>query len=65
MFCFLLRSVARLRLVDIRLNTVCAGGGGQPHVPRGGGGGGGRLGLNHARMCVSKSEVNGFFFGFK
>ena len=29
------------------------------------GGGGGLLGLNHARMCVSKSEGNGFFFGFK
>ena len=28
-------------------------------------GGGGRLGLNHARMCVFKSEGNGFFFGFK
>ena len=30
-----------------------------------GGGGGaprGRLGLNHARMCVFKSEGNGFFF---
>ena len=26
---------------------------------------GGRLGLKHARMCVSKSEGNGFFFGFK
>ena len=24
---------------------------------------GGRLGLKHARMCVSKSEGNGFFFG--
>ena len=28
----------------------------------GGRGGGGRLGLNRARMCVSKSEGNGFFF---
>ena len=28
-------------------------------------GGGGRLGLNHARMRVSKSEGNRFFFGFK
>ena len=28
-------------------------------------GGGARLGLNHARMCVSKSEGNGFFFGLK
>ena len=28
-------------------------------------GGGGRLGFNHARMCVSKSVGNGFFFGFK
>ena len=26
---------------------------------------GGRLGLNHARMSVSKSEGNGFSFGFK
>ena len=26
---------------------------------------GGRLGLNHAHMCVSKSEGNGLFFGFK
>ena len=25
--------------------------------------GGGGLGLNHASMCVSKSEGNGFFFG--
>ena len=28
-------------------------------------GGGGGLGVNHARMCVSKSEGNGFFYGFK
>ena len=28
----------------------------------GGGGGGGRLGINHARMCVSKSEGYGSFF---
>ena len=34
-------------------------------TPGGGGGGGQRLGLNHARMCVSKSEGNGFLFGFK
>ena len=27
------------------------------------GGGGGQLGLNHTRMCVSKSEGNVFFFG--
>ena len=26
---------------------------------------GGRLGLNHAPMCVFKSEGNGFFFSFK
>ena len=26
------------------------------------GGGGARLSLNHARMCVSKRERNGFFF---
>ena len=30
-----------------------------------GGGGGGRLGLNHARMSVSKIEGNGLFSGFK
>ena len=29
------------------------------------GGGGGVLSLNHARMCVSKSEGNGSFVGFK
>ena len=29
------------------------------------GGGGGRLGSNYARMCVSKSEGHGSFFGFK
>ena len=28
-------------------------------------GGGGRLGMNHARMCVSKSEGYGSLFGFK
>ena len=27
--------------------------------------GGGRLGLKHALMCVSTSEGNGSFFGFK
>ena len=27
-----------------------------------GGGGGWQLGSNHARMCVLKSEDNGFFF---
>ena len=30
-----------------------------------GGGGGGRLGINHARICVLKSEGYGSFFGFK
>ena len=29
------------------------------------GGGGGRLSSNYARMCVSKSEGHGSFFGFK
>ena len=28
-------------------------------------GGGRQLGLNHAGMSVSKSEGNGFLFGFK
>ena len=28
-------------------------------------GGGGAVGLKYARMCVSKIEGNGFFFGFK
>ena len=28
-------------------------------------GGGGRLGFNFTRMCVSKSEGHGSFFGFK
>ena len=27
--------------------------------------GGGRLGINHARMCVSKSEGYGSLFSFK
>ena len=43
--------------------------GGRGHHPRpgggGGGGGGGRLGINLARMCVSKSEGYGSLFGFK
>ena len=29
------------------------------------GGGGGRLGINHARMCVSKCEGYGSLFSFK
>ena len=41
------------------LGPGAGGGGGE------GGGGRGGLGLNHARMCVSNSEGNGFFFGFK
>ena len=28
-------------------------------------GGGGALCINHAQMCVLKSEENGYFFGFK
>ena len=28
-------------------------------------GGGGRLGCNYARICVSKSEGHGSFWGFK
>ena len=30
-----------------------------------GAGGGGRFGINHARMCVSRSEGYGSLFSFK
>ena len=42
-------------------DTLCA----PPPVIGGVPGGGGRLGMNHASMCVSKSEGYGSFFGFK
>ena len=47
-------------LVDVIVDLVQSG------VLEGRGpGGGGRLGINYARMCVSKGEGYGSFFGVK
>ena len=60
-FSFLLANVEDRNLyVVLALRLLHLGG---DLYSRGGGGGG--LGVNHARMCVSKSEGNGFFYGFK